>query len=122
MPMPTQQRLNEHLVRWDATIREFDAAIHSYGDKKADLEYRRAVVKETARNADEKIPANRLETLADADDEGHLLHKAFRGAESTVEALKARLRWCQAVADALRSEISTERAEAGLYASDRSTP
>jgi len=122
MSLPTQLRLNEHLTRWDATIRDFDKAIHQYGERKADLEYRRAVVKETARAADEKIPANRLETLADADEEGHLLHKEFRGAESTVEALKARLRWCQAVADALRSEISTERAEAGLYAADRSTP
>lgn len=122
MSLPTQLRLNEHLVKWDATIRDFDAAIHTYGEKKADHEYRRAVVKERAKAADEKIAANRLDTLADADDEAYLLHKEFRGAESTVEALKARLRWCQAVADALRSEISTERAEAGLYASDRSTP
>lgn len=122
MSLPTQLRLNEHLMKWDATIREFDTAIHAYGAKKADHEYRRAVVKEKAKAADEKIAANRLDTLADADDEAHLLHKEFRGAESTVEALKARLRWCQAVADALRSEISTERAEAGLYASDRSTP
>lgn len=117
-----QQRLNEHLAKWDATIRQFDEAIRTYGERKADHEYRRAVVKETAKHADEKIPANRLETMADADDEAHLLHKEFRAAESTVEALKARLRWCQAVADALRSEISTERAQAGIYAADRSTP
>ena len=122
MPLSSQQKLNEHLAKWDATIREFDRAIHAYGEKKADHEYRRAIVKETARAKDEKAPANRLETLADADDEAHMLHREFRSAESTVEALKARLRWCQAVADALRSEISTERAEAGLYSSDRSTP
>lgn len=122
MSLPTQIRLNDHLVKWDATIRDFDKAIHSYGDKKADLEYRRAVVKEHAKSADPKVAATRLDTLADADKEAHLLHKEYRGAESTVEALKARLRWCQAVADALRSEISTERAEAGLYASDRTSP
>lgn len=122
MALPTQQRLNEHLQKWDATIRDFDRAIHQYGDRKADLEYRRAVVKEHAKADDPKIAGTRLDTLADADEDAHLLHKEFRGAESTVEALKARLRWCQAVSDALRSEISTERAEAGLYASDRSTP
>ena len=122
MSLPTQQRLNDHLMRWDATIRDFDTAIHAYGEKKADHEYRRAIVKETARAKDEKAPANRLETLADADDEAHMLHREFRSAESTVEALKARLRWCQAVADGLRSEISTERAEAGLYADNRGTP
>lgn len=122
MSLPTQQRLNDHLMRWDATIREFDQAIHAYGERKADHEYRRAVVKEKAKAADPKIAANWLETMADADEQAHLLHREFRVSESTVEALKARLRWCQAVADALRSEISTERAEAGLYATDRSTP
>jgi chromosome segregation ATPase len=122
MSLPTQQRLNDHLVRWDKSIREFDDAIRSYGERKADLEYRRAVVKEHAKAADPKIAATRLDTMADADEESYLLHKQYRGAEATVEGLKARLRWCQAVADALRSEISTERAEAGLYASDRSAP
>lgn len=109
-------------MRWDQTIREFDTAITAYGNRKADLEYRRAVVKEKAKAADEKIAATRLDTMADADEQAHLLHQEYRAAESTVEALKARLRWCQAVADALRSEISTERAEAGLYSQDRSTP
>ena len=122
MPLNSQQRLNEHLVKWNATILDFDKAIHLYGERKADHEYRRAVVKETARAKDEKAPANRLDTLADSDEEAYLLHKEFRGAESTVEALTARLRWCQAVSDALRSEISTERAEAGLYADNRGTP
>lgn len=122
MSLPTQIKLNDHLMKWDATIRQFDEAIHAYGERKSDLEYRRAVVKELAKHADPKVAATRLDTMADADSEAHLLHKEFRASESTVEALKARLRWCQAVADALRSEISTERAEAGLYASDRSTP
>ena len=122
MSLPTQQRLNDHLMKWDATIREFDTAIRQYGERKADLEYRRAVVKEKAKSADPKVAANWLDTMADSDEQGHLLHQEYRAAESTVEALKARLRWCQAVSDAFRSEISTERAEAGLYAVDRSTP
>lgn len=122
MPLPTQQRLNDHLVRWDREIKEFDAAIHVYGEKKADLEYRRAVVKETAKAADPKAAGSRLDTLADADEQAHLLAREYRSAEGTIEAKKARLRWCAAVADALRSEVSTERAEAQLYADNRSEP
>ena len=33
-----------------------------------------------------------------------------------IEATRARLRWFQAVADALRSQVSTERGERQLYA------
>ena len=119
MPLPTQQRLNDHLMRWDREIREFDAAIHGYGEAKANLEYRRAIVRGTASAADPKLALARLELLADSDGEAHQLALDYRAAEATVEAKKARLRWCSAVADALRSEVSTERAEAQLY-SERS--
>lgn len=115
MPLPTQARLNQHLVRWDKEIREFDAAISTYGERKADLEYRRAVVMEQAKTRDEKTSQAAAERVADADPEAYRLHREFRAAESSVEAKKARLRWCAAVADALRSEVSTERAEAHLY-------
>lgn len=116
MTLPTQTRLNQHLVRWDQEIKEFDAAVHAYGQRKADYEYRRAVVMETAKLEDPKLSQAAAERRADADQEAHQLHREFRAAESTIEAKKARLRWCQAVADALRSEVSTERAERQLYA------
>ena len=116
MSLPTQARLNQHLIRWDTEIKEFDAAIRAYGQKKADHEYRRAVVMETAKNTQEKLSQAAAERMADADQEAHQLHREFRAAESTVEAKKARLRWCAAVADALRSEVATERAERQLYA------
>lgn len=116
MPLPTQERLNKHLMRWDAEIKAYDAAITEYGQKKADLEYRRAVVMETAKHSDEKLSQAAAERRADADSEAHQLHREFRAAESSMEAKKARLRWCQAVADALRSEVATERAERHLYA------
>lgn len=122
MSLPTQQRLNNHLIEWDKLIRRFDDALHEYGRAKAGYEHRVATVKVTAKHATEKVAVSWLDTLADADTEASTLHLEYRGAEATVEAMKARLRWCQAVADALRSEISTERVEAGLYASDRSTP
>ena len=115
MPLPTQARLNQHLVRWNKEIEEYDAAIHAYGERKADLEYRRAVVMETAKSQAEKLSQAQAERIADADEQGYLLHKEFRSAEATVAAKKARLAWCAAVADALRSEVATERAEAQLY-------
>ena len=115
MPLPTQQRLNDHLIRWDREIKEYDAAIHAYGERKADLEYRRAVVMETAKSKTEKLSQAQAERVADADSQAYMLHREFRSAEATVAAKKARLAWCAAVADALRSEVATERAEAQLY-------
>ena len=116
MPLPTQARLNQHLIRWDSEIKEFQAALIAYGERKADHEHRRAVVMEEAKHRDEKLAQAAAERIADGDAEAYRLHREFRGAESMVEAKKARLRWCQAVSDALRSEISTERAERQLYA------
>lgn len=115
MPLPTQLRLNEHLVKWDAEIKAFDAAIFDYGQYKADLEYRRAVVAQTAKVDDPKLSQAAAERAADADDQAHTLARQYRGAESTVAAKKERLRWFAAVADALRSQVSTEREEAKLY-------
>lgn len=122
MPLPTQQRLNDHLIRWDKEIKSFEVAVNEYGQRKADLDYRRAVVMETAKVDNEKLSQASAERMADADGEAYRLHKEFRSAESSISAKKERLRWCGAVADALRSEVSTERAEAHLYAADRSTP
>lgn len=120
--LSAQLRLNEHLAKWDKEIRRFDTAIHDYGRTKASYEHRVAVVKVTAKHQTEKVSVAWLDTLADADVDANTLHMEFRGAEATVEAIKARLRWCQAVADALRSEVSTERLESSFYADDKGTP
>jgi len=120
--LPAQIRLNDHLAKWDAEIRRFDSAVHEFGKSKAGYEHRVAIVKVTAKHGTEKVAVAWLDTLADADTEANTLHLEYRGSEATVEAIKARLRWCQAVADALRSEVSTERAEAQIYSQDRSTP
>lgn len=122
MPLPTQARLNAHLIRWDKEIVEYEAAVAEYGERKADLEYRRAVVMETVKAGDGKVSQAEAERKADADPDMYRLHLGFRSAEATIAAKKERLRWCGAVSDALRSEIATERAEARLYSEDRSTP
>lgn len=114
-----QQRLNSHLVKWDQVIREFDKVVHEYGERKADLEYRRATVQELAKADDPKIAVSALERLADADEQAYRLHRTYRASEASISALKARLAWCGAVADALRTEISSERSNAQLYNSPR---
>lgn len=121
MPLPTQQRLNDHLVRWDREIKSYEVAVSEYGQRKADLEYRRAVVMETAKHGEEKLSQAAAERAADVDQEAYRLHREFRSAESSIAAKKERLWWCAAVADALRSEVSTERSEAQLYANSPGT-
>lgn len=122
MALPTQARLNNHLIRWDSEIKSFEVAVNEYGQRKADLEYRRAVVMETAKHDDPKLSQAAAEKVADRDTEAYQLHREFRSAESSIAAKKERLKWCSAVADALRSEVSTERQESQLYADNRGTP
>ncbi len=114
--LPTQQRLNDHLIRWDKEIRAFDEYLSAYGNRKADLEHRRAVMRTQARAAEPKITGTRLDDAVEADDEVYRLHLNYRASEANLEATRARLRWFQAVADALRSQVSTERGERALYA------
>ena len=116
MSLPTQQRLNEHLIRWDREIKAFDEHLSAYGQRKADLEHRRAVMRTEARATDPKITGTKLDDVVEADEDVYLLHVNYRASEANLEATKARLRWFQAVADALRSQVSTERAERQLYA------
>lgn len=110
-----QQRLNDHLRSWNGWIIDLDKVMHEYGERKADLEHRRAVVKAIARADNPKLSGVIADDLADADDQAYLLHKEYRGSEASMEALKARLRWAAAVADALRTEISSERSNTALY-------
>ena len=121
MALPTQTRLNNHLIRWDSEIKSYEAAVIEYGQRKADLEYRRAVVMEIAKHDDAKLSQAAAEKVADRDAEAYQLHREFRSAESSIAAKKERLKWCAAVADALRSEVATERAEAQFYAGSGNT-
>ena len=111
-----QQRLNNHLMRWDGDIKEFDKAISEYGERKADLEYKRAYLKEVAKSENPKLSGVALDQIADANEAVWRLHKLYRQAESNIEAFRARLKWCQAVSDALRTEISSERSNSQMYA------
>jgi hypothetical protein len=114
--LPTQQRLNDHLIRWNQEIIAFDRHLSEYGSHKADLEHKRAVMRTTARVTDPKITGTKLDDVVEADEDVYRLHVNYRASEANLEATRARLRWFQAVADALRSQVATERAERALYA------
>jgi len=122
MALPTQLKLTQHLIRWNGEIADFEKARTAYGETKANLKHLRAVigVKEKARNP--RIAVSLLELIADADDEVYRLTLEHEAASAAVDVGTVRLRWCSAMADGLRSEISTERAEAQLYADNRSEP
>ena len=122
MPLSSQQALNNHLARWDKAVRAYRDVRAAAGAAKADYEHARGSFKVRARHEDPKMTAGQLDDLADADDAIYAAHTAYRLAEAEVSSYVARLEWMKAQGDALRSEISTERAEAQLYASDRSTP
>lgn len=109
-------RLNQHLVRWDQEIKAFDECLREYGERKADLEHRRAVLRAQARHEDPKVTGTKLDDIVEADAGVYEMHGTYRMAEANVEAARARLRWFQAVADALRSQVSTERGERAMYA------
>ena len=117
-----QQRLNQHLLQWNAVTVEFRRAVRRASEAKADYEHQAAVFKVKQRAADPKASMMWLETLADADPDVHRLNVERLAAESEVAALDKRLQWSRAAADAFRSEISSERAQAVLFADDRSVP
>jgi len=122
MPLTSQQALNNHLARWDKSVRAYRDVRARAGAARADYEHARGAFKVRTRHTDPKMTAGQLDDLADADDEIYDLHTKYRLAEAEVSSYVARLEWMRAQGDALRSEVSTERAEAQLYASDRSTP
>ena len=109
-------------MRWDQEIKAFDGHLTAYGARKADLEHKRAVMRATARHDDPKITGTKLDDLVDADTGVYDLHVLYRASEANLEATRARLRWFQAVADALRSQVSTERGERALYADHSGQP
>lgn len=75
-----------------------------------------------ARHTDPKITGTKLDDVVEADGEVYEAHVGYRLSEANLEAARARLRWMAAVADALRSQVATERAERSLYADHSPDP
>ena len=114
--MTVQLRLNQHLMKWDEIINAFRNAVHNQAVSEARYKHDRAVFIAEQRAADPKLSQSAAETLADADPVLNDARIARLGSDAEVEAFKQKLIWCRSQADALRSEVASERANAALYA------
>ena len=101
---------------WDKIINAYRTAVKKQAQTEAEYKHQRAVFIATNRAEDAKLTQSAAETLADADDDLHQLRVARLGYDAEVEAFKAKLQWCRAKSDALRSEKVDERESNKIYA------
>lgn len=121
--MSAQFRLNEHLIEWNRfLIEQWQPALDEEAKAKADFEYKFSLLKTSIRITEPKIPATWAETLALANEEVNILNLQKRLAEAKVEGLRKTLNFLEARADAIRSEVSSEREEAKLHSVNRFVP
>lgn len=110
--------LNLHLIDWDKKLLEqqkvnVDAALAD-----ADYRHERAVFMAKLKAKDPKLAESWAGVMADADPEVHQKNRARMGFAAVADAVKSRLAWFRAKADALRSEVANDRAASQLYASN----
>lgn len=121
--MSAQFRLNEHLIEWNRfLLQEWQPALNEEATAKADFEYKFNLLKASLRVNQPSIAATWAETMVFANDEIHVLNLERRLAEAKVESLRKVLNYMEARADAIRSEVSSEREESKLHASNRYVP
>jgi hypothetical protein len=121
--MSAQAKLNQHLVDWNTfLLQEWRPALNEEAEAKADFEYRFNLLKATFRINQPNLAATWAETMVFANEEVHVLNLKRRLAEAKVEALRKTLNYLEARADAIRSEVSSEREEAKLHAVNRYVP
>jgi hypothetical protein len=121
--MSAQFRLNDHLVNWNKfLLEEWTPALVTEANTRADFEYKFNLFKTKLRINQPTIASAWAESMALANDEIAELNNQRRLAEGRVEALRKTLNWLEAKADAIRSEVSSEREESKLHAANRYVP
>lgn len=121
--MNSQKKLNDHLIEWNKfLLEEWQPALREEATAKADFEHEFAKAKTELRIKNTSIASAWAETLTFANDEIYRLNLRKKLAESNVEAMRKKLNWLESRADALRSEISTERDEARLHSANKYVP
>jgi hypothetical protein len=121
--MSAQFRLNEHLIEWNRFLLEqWQPALDEEATAKADFEYKFNLLKATLRVNQPNIASTWAESLVFANDEVHVLNLQKRLSEAKVEGLRKTLNFLEARADAIRSEVSSEREEAKLHSVNRYVP
>ncbi|MEX0895648.1 MAG: hypothetical protein WDZ94_01770 [Patescibacteria group bacterium] len=121
--MLSQKKLNDHLIEWNRfLLEEWTPAQKEEAVARADFEHKFALSKTEHRIKNPSIASSWAETLTYANEEIHNLNLKRRLAENTVEILRKKLNWLEARADALRSEITSEREEAKLHSVNKYVP
>ena len=121
--MSAQSKLNDHLIAWNKFLLEdWQPALKAEAEAKAEYEYQFALAKTSHRIKNPSIAASWAEALASANDEIHNLNLRKRLAESNVEATRKTLNYLEARADAIRSEVSSEREESKLHSVNKFVP
>jgi len=121
--MSAQQRLNDHLIEWNKfLLEEWKPALENEAQAKADFEYQFSLAKTSLRIKNPSIASAWAESLTNANDEIHSLNLRKKLAESKVEGLRKTLNYLEARADAIRSEIASEREEAKLWSQNKAVP
>ena len=120
--MSAQFRLNEHLIEWNRFLNEeWRPALDEEANAKADYEHKFNLLKASFRVNQPTIAATWAETMVNANDEVYTLNLKRRLAEAKVESLRKVLNYMEARADAIRSEVSSERQESKLHSANQYT-
>lgn len=121
--MSAQARLNDHLIEWNHfLLNDWKPALTQEAEAKAEYEYQFALAKTSHRIKNPSIAASWADALASANDEIHRLNLKRKLAESNVDAMRKTMNYLEARADAIRSEVSSEREEAKLHSVNRFVP
>lgn len=121
--MSAQFRLNEHLIEWNRfLLEEWTPALNAEAEAKANFEYKFNLLKASLRVNQPSIASTWAETMVYANEEVNVLNLERRLAEAKVESLRKVLNFMEARADAIRSEVSSEREEAKLHSTNRYVP
>lgn len=121
--MSAQARLNDHLIEWNKfLLTQWQPALQAEAEAKAEYEHKFALAKTSHRIHNPSIAASWAEALASANEEIHNLNLRKKLAESNVEVMRKTLNYLEARADAIRSEVSSEREEAKLHSVNRFVP
>jgi hypothetical protein len=113
--------LNQHLISWDQKLAEQENTIVKASIAEADYRHARAVFMMKLKSENPKLAESWAGIEADADEEVARLMRDRQGWAAVSEAVKSRLAWYRAKADALRSAVANDRAASQLYADSRGT-
>jgi hypothetical protein len=119
--MSAQHDVNLLLIDWDNLLTEYARATVEAATAEAEHKRLRARAMVTEKHRDPKAALALCEVLAESDPDVATALRQRLITAATVEGMRGKLAWFRSNADAKRSEIASERANAALY-SQGATP